>query len=114
MNKISPTASPDPLYDTPTAAQYLGVIERTLERWRSKNKGPTYIKLGGTIGAPVRYRQSALNQFLTMGEVNPAPVDTSGLPPRCKVCGCAFEDMPGEVCADCSEAANPALEVATR
>ena len=33
-------------YDTPQAADLLGISRRTLERWRIEGKGPVYRKFG--------------------------------------------------------------------
>ena len=35
--------------DTPTAAKFLKISPRTLERWRVEGKGPTYSKLGSRV-----------------------------------------------------------------
>lgn len=35
--------------DTPAAAKYLGVSTSTLETWRSRSRGPRFIKLGRRV-----------------------------------------------------------------
>ena len=50
------------------AARYLNVSSRTLQKWRQIGGGPKFIKLGG--GRLVRYRRSALDEFLASGERN--------------------------------------------
>jgi excisionase family DNA binding protein len=50
----------DHLLDTYVAAQYLGVHPGTLMTWRSRKKGPAYIK----VGARVRYRFEDLQAWL--------------------------------------------------
>ena len=39
----------EPNCDTPTAAAYLKISPRTLERWRIEGKGPIYSKLGSRV-----------------------------------------------------------------
>ena len=45
-------------------ADWLSVPEKTLAEWRSRRKGPTYIKLG----RHVRYRRSDVELWLTTQE----------------------------------------------
>jgi excisionase family DNA binding protein len=54
MDKPDVLATPDEVADV------LGVPEHTLAQWRSKGKGPDYIK----VGRHVRYRWSAVNEWL--------------------------------------------------
>jgi hypothetical protein len=55
----------DPLLPVKAAATYLGVHPAVLDRWRSRNIGPSYVRLPvGTI----RYRLSMLNAFVLMRE----------------------------------------------
>lgn len=42
------------------AAEYLGVSVPTLARWASKNKGPTYYRLGGRA----KYLQQDLDAYI--------------------------------------------------
>lgn len=42
------------------AAEYLGLSERTLERWRVEGKGPAYRKLGKRV----LYGESDLSAFV--------------------------------------------------
>jgi helix-turn-helix protein len=52
---------PEALATPAEVAQMLGEIpEHTLAQWRSKGKGPDYIK----VGRHVRYRWSAVNTWL--------------------------------------------------
>ena len=44
------------------AAHYLGVSVDTLESWRSQQRGPAFIKIGGRI----HYEQSALDAYLEL------------------------------------------------
>ena len=55
----------DPLYDTPGAAEYIGVSPPTMERYRSTGiPCIEYIKLHDGPRAPVRYRKSVLDAYL--------------------------------------------------
>jgi len=49
-------------------AEVLGVPQHTLDVWRSRGKGPAYIK----VGRHVRYRWSDVNEWLTTLEVRNA------------------------------------------
>jgi helix-turn-helix protein len=62
---VTPT---DPLLPPAGAAAYLGVAVHTLETWRSARRPGRFVpfvKVGGLI----RYRKSALDAFLSQGEV---------------------------------------------
>ena len=49
------------LYDTPAAADYLGVKPHSLEVWRSSGRySIPFIRVGGRV----RYRRDALDTFL--------------------------------------------------
>lgn len=50
----------DPLFDTPTAAAYLGASEPTLQRWRKLQTGPAFIKMAGLV----KYRRSDLDRYI--------------------------------------------------
>jgi excisionase family DNA binding protein len=41
------------------AADYLGVVRKTLQAWRSQGKGPKYVRMGRSI----RYPEDALIEF---------------------------------------------------
>ena len=61
--EISMTPSPHPserLLPEKVAAEHLALSVHTLRCWRSKNTGPRWIKLGGSV----RYRLSDLDQFI--------------------------------------------------
>lgn len=53
-------AAVDPIFDTASAAQLLGVKPGTLEVWRCKGIGPRFVK----SGARVIYRLRDINEFL--------------------------------------------------
>jgi len=48
----------------------LKVDPETLERWRGKRQGPTWIKLGNGRRSPVRYRMADIQAFLSQNEVS--------------------------------------------
>lgn len=52
------------LLDNEQTAALLGIKPNTLEIWRCKSKGPEFVKMGNTPQAPVRYRRSALADWL--------------------------------------------------
>ncbi len=55
----------DPLFDTKSAARYLGVSPKTLPGWRSRKLNSLKaIKVGKKA---VRYRKSELDRFLAEG-----------------------------------------------
>lgn len=54
----------DDLLTTAETAAHLGIKINTLEIWRTKGRGPEFIKLGDAPQAPVRYRKSAVVAWL--------------------------------------------------
>jgi excisionase family DNA binding protein len=62
MLRKSPAESirPGTLATPAEVAQVLGIPEHTLAQWRSKGKGPDYIK----VGRHVRYRWSDVSTWL--------------------------------------------------
>jgi excisionase family DNA binding protein len=56
----APADAPDPLLTPAETAEYLKVSVRTLDAWRYRKTGPRFIHLG----RHVRYRRSALEDFL--------------------------------------------------
>ncbi len=52
--------NPDPLLTEIEAAEYLDASPKTLPIWRHKSVGPDYVK----VGRNVRYKQSALDEYL--------------------------------------------------
>jgi len=55
----------DELLTPEEAAAYLRKSEQTLANWRSRGKGPTYIKVEGGV----RYRDSDLKRYLEQNTV---------------------------------------------
>ena len=58
IDEINPN---DPLMRSAAVAEYLGVVIPALEKWRQLGTGPDYIK----VGRLVRYKKSALDEWLT-------------------------------------------------
>lgn len=58
----------DDLMTPPEVAERLRVSTETLELWRGKRQGPAWIKLGDGKKAPVRYRRSVIETYLTERE----------------------------------------------
>jgi predicted DNA-binding transcriptional regulator AlpA len=54
----------DELMCTKAAAKRLGIGHQTLEKWRSQNRGPRFVKIGRKA---VRYRSSDLTAFVEEG-----------------------------------------------
>ena len=50
-----------------SAAKYLGVSAKSLQRWRFERRGPAYSKVGGKI---VRYAIADLNKFFDQSRVD--------------------------------------------
>ena len=50
-----------------SAAKYLGVSVKSLQRWRFERRGPAYGKVGGKI---VRYSIDDLNKFFDQSRVD--------------------------------------------
>lgn len=46
------------------AAALLGIKPNTLEIWRTKGKGPEFVKLGHAKSAPIRYLRSKIIEFI--------------------------------------------------
>ena len=44
-------------------SEYLGVPLNTLQKWRTRNRGPKYFKYGGANSAAVRYDKNDVEQF---------------------------------------------------
>lgn len=52
------------VFDTPAAAEYLGISAATLELLRVRGGGPSYVKLKRLV----RYRRAALDEWLLSRE----------------------------------------------
>ena len=62
------TKMTDHLLTPKEVADLLKVTTDTLESWRAKRLGPAFIKLGEGKRSLVRYRRSALDEYLKAGE----------------------------------------------
>lgn len=62
---------PDPneLLTAREVATLLKVTVYTLENWRGLRTGPKYTKLGEGIRAPVRYKRSDVDAYVSNGSV---------------------------------------------
>lgn len=59
MSDNTPAYVVEPNYDNDSAADFLGVSPRTIERWRIEGKGPTFCK----FGKRVVYKHSQLIEY---------------------------------------------------
>ncbi len=57
-NQIQPE-----LMSSAETSAFLGVSLNTLQKWRSRNMGPKYVKYGGANSAAVRYITSDVIKF---------------------------------------------------
>ena len=53
-------------YNTDEAAEYLGLASITLQVWRHKGKGPSYVKMGSRVV----YRLEALERWVSENSVH--------------------------------------------
>jgi hypothetical protein len=63
-------ATEDPVFDTPQAAQILGLKVDRLTKWRQRGQGPEYLKYESNRS--VRYELSSLVQFKAAHRVRPS------------------------------------------
>ncbi|MGA8041178.1 MAG: helix-turn-helix domain-containing protein [Terracidiphilus sp.] len=59
----------DPVFNTPDAAEILGVNADRLMKWRKRGQGPAYLQY--EQNGPVRYELSALIEFKAAHRVRP-------------------------------------------
>ena len=52
------------LLDNEQTATLLGIKPNTLEIWRTKGRGPSFVKMGSTKQAPIRYQRSVVMHWL--------------------------------------------------
>lgn len=57
---MAPTATVDDLIDPPSAAQEMGISNKTLANWRVLGKGPGHYKIGGKV----MYRRAEVHAWL--------------------------------------------------
>jgi hypothetical protein len=58
------TVELDDLLNNEQTSNLLGIKKNTLEIWRSKGKGPPFIKLGSHPSSPIRYQRSRVMDWL--------------------------------------------------
>jgi hypothetical protein len=62
-----------PLRPTKAAAVKLNTSEATLNTWRSRGRGPKYVKIGGKVF----YRDEDLDDFISKNVIDPTHVASS-------------------------------------
>jgi hypothetical protein len=61
-------SKPEPLATSADVAKFLGIPEKTLSEWRSRDLGPDYVP----VGRYVRYRWAAVISWLEAREIKVA------------------------------------------
>lgn len=61
------TRTPPKLLTNSEAATMLGLKPTTLEIWRTRGKGPKFIKLGVSKQAPIRYSEAVIIAWIESG-----------------------------------------------
>lgn len=51
------------LMSSAEVSAYLGISLNTLQKWRSRNMGPKYVKYGGANSSAIRYYQDDVEAF---------------------------------------------------
>ena len=73
-------AEPNDLLTSAETAALLGLKPNTLEIWRTKGKGPAFLKLSDSPQGPVRYERSTVLQWLAeRSYVNTSAYSSAGL-----------------------------------
>ena len=73
------------MFRTREAATYLDLTKSTLEAWRCRGSGPTFVKLGKAV----RYRKQDLDEFLNSRlRRNTCRDDVNTMPARRGGCEC--------------------------
>jgi len=67
-----PAASLPHYLNEEECAVLIGIAPATLMTWRSRSKGPPYIKAGGAV----RYSRTSVHAWMKANEVNPSPSQT--------------------------------------
>lgn len=52
------------LLDNEQTAELLGIKPNTLEIWRTKGRGPSFVKMGSTKQAPIRYQRVIVMRWI--------------------------------------------------
>lgn len=58
-----------PLLRERDAADYIGVSDYTLQKWRWRSIGPRFVRIGGAHGRAIRYRKSDLDAYIAQNVV---------------------------------------------
>ena len=58
---MPPMAQQHDIWNTPQAAQYIGIKPGTLAKWRRHGHGPRFLRIGHNT---VRYRKADVDAFL--------------------------------------------------
>jgi hypothetical protein len=74
-------AHDEPIYTTEEAARIVGVAPKTLRSWRSRERGPRFLKYGNRRGrgGMVFYPASALDEFKRLYMHTPPEVCDGGM-----------------------------------
>lgn len=60
------------LMSSAEVSAYLGISLNTLQKWRSRNIGPKYIKYGGANSSAIRYDQDDVEKFRKAHTIHPS------------------------------------------
>lgn len=60
----NPKTDDEALWTPKQVAEFLGCSERTLEQWRALRSGPSFVRLGPSARAAVRYRPSDVRAYV--------------------------------------------------
>jgi predicted DNA-binding transcriptional regulator AlpA len=61
----------DEMLSSKEVSELLGVNQNTLQKWRSRNTGPRYVKFGGNNASAVRYYRVDIEKFLKSHTIAP-------------------------------------------
>ena len=61
---MADTVNLSELLDNEQTAALLGIKPNTLEIWRTKGRGPKFVKFGQTKQSPIRYQRSVVLRWL--------------------------------------------------
>lgn len=71
VNVVSLDQDPNTLINADKLAQILGVSRHTVQMWRYKKSGPSYIRMGNGAKSPVRYRLGDVRSWIDSCHHNP-------------------------------------------
>lgn len=71
MDRHGGLLSSEEMLTSAQVADICGVSLNTLQKWRSRNMGPRYIKFGGSNAATIRYKRSDVELFLSARTIKP-------------------------------------------